>query len=43
MIFWRSGQGPRFVGCGSLLLLSVVIALLVYTLSGGHCVVFIFP
>jgi hypothetical protein len=43
VIFWRPGQGPRFVGCGWLLLLSVVIALLVYTLSSGRCTVFIFP
>ena len=43
MIFWRSGQGPRLMGCGTLLLTSLVITLLVYALSGGQCTLFVFP
>jgi hypothetical protein len=43
MIIWRSGQGPRLMGCGTMLLASIVIALLVYAISGGHCTFFIFP
>lgn len=31
------------LGCGTLLLASLVITLLVYALSGGQCAVFVFP
>jgi hypothetical protein len=43
MMIWRSGQGPRFMGCGTLLLASIVIFLLVLAISGGQCAVFVFP
>jgi hypothetical protein len=43
MIVWGSGGGPRLVGCGALLLASVVIFLVIFALSGGQCGVFIFP
>ena len=43
VIIWRSGRGPRLIGCGTLLLASIVIALLIYTISGGQCTVFVFP
>jgi hypothetical protein len=43
MIVWGSGRGPRLFGCGTALLASIVIALLVYALSGGQCAVFVFP
>jgi hypothetical protein len=43
MISWGAGRGPRLVGCVPLLLASVVIALLVYAVSGGQCTVFVFP
>jgi hypothetical protein len=43
MFIWRSGRGPRLVGCGTLLLASLVIALLIYAISGGQCTVFVFP
>ena len=43
MIVWRSGQGPRLIGCGTLLLVSIVIAILIYAISGGQCTVFVFP
>jgi hypothetical protein len=43
MIFWRSGRGFGMVGCGSLLLTSLVIFLLIYALSGGQCGVIVFP
>jgi hypothetical protein len=43
MITWRSGRGPRLVGCGTLLLASLVIALLIYAISGGQCTVFVLP
>lgn len=45
MIFWSSGsrRGPGMVGCGSLLLTSLVIFFLVLFLSGGQCGVFVFP
>ena len=43
MIFWRSGRGFGMAGCGSLLLTSLVIFLLVYALSGGQCGVIVFP
>jgi hypothetical protein len=31
------------MGCGTALLVGVVIFLLVYALSGGQCTVFVFP
>jgi hypothetical protein len=31
------------VGCGTLLLVSIVIALLIFAVSGGQCVFFVFP
>jgi hypothetical protein len=40
---WSSGRGPRLFGCGTLLLVSIVIALLIYAISGGQCVFFVFP
>ena len=43
MIVWGSGQGPRLLGCGTLLLASIVIALLIFAISGGACTVFVFP
>ena len=43
MFVWRSGRRPRLMGCGTLLLVSLVIAVVVYALSGGQCTVFIFP
>ena len=43
MIFWGSRRGPGLAGCGSLLLTSLVIFLLVYALSGGQCGVLVFP
>jgi hypothetical protein len=43
VIFWRSGQGPRFMGCGAMLFAGLVISLLVYAISGGQCVVFVGP
>jgi hypothetical protein len=43
MIVWRSGRGPRMIGCGTLLLASIVISLLIYAISGGQCAVFVFP
>ena len=43
MIVWGPGQRPRLMGCGTALLVGVVIFLLVYALSGGQCNVFIFP
>lgn len=43
MIIWRSGRRPRMMGCGTLLLASIVIALLIYAISGGQCTVFVFP
>ena len=43
MILWRSGRGPRLVGCGTMLLSALVISLLVYAISGGQCTVFVFP
>ncbi len=43
MFIWRSGQRPRLMGCGTLLLASLVIMLLVYALSGGQCTLFVFP
>ena len=41
MIFW--GGRRAGLGCGSLLLTSVVIFLVVYAFSGGQCGLFIFP
>ena len=43
MIFWSSGRGPRMMGCGTLLLMSLVITLLVFAISGGQCAFFVFP
>jgi hypothetical protein len=43
MIVWRSGRGPRLVGCGTLLLASAAITLLIYAISGGHCIFVAFP
>jgi hypothetical protein len=43
MIVWSSGRGPRLVGCGTALLVSVVIMVLVYWLSGGQCTLVVFP
>jgi hypothetical protein len=43
MFVWRSGRGPRMIGCGTLLLASIVISLLIYAISGGQCAVFVFP
>jgi hypothetical protein len=43
MIIWGSGRRPRLMGCGTLLLTSLVIMLLVYALSGGQCTLFVFP
>jgi hypothetical protein len=43
VIVWTPGRGPRLAGCGTALLVGVVIFLLVYALSGGQCNVFIFP
>ena len=43
MIIWRSGRGPRLAGCGTLLLTSLVVTLLVYALSGWQCTLFVFP
>jgi hypothetical protein len=43
MIVWGPGRGPRLVGCGGLLLASIVIAIFVYAISGGQCTFFIFP
>ena len=43
MMVWGSGRRPRLVGCGTLLLASIVIALLIYAISGGQCTVFVFP
>jgi hypothetical protein len=43
MFVWSSGRGPRLMGCGTLLLTSLVIAVLVYALSGGQCTLFVFP
>jgi hypothetical protein len=43
MIFWSSNSGFRLFGCGALLLLSILIAVVVFVLSGGACTVFIFP
>jgi hypothetical protein len=31
------------IGCGTLLLASIVISLLIYAISGGQCAVFVFP
>jgi hypothetical protein len=43
MLFWSSQSGFRLIGCGALLLLSILIMVLVFVLSGGACTVFIFP
>ncbi len=43
MIVWGSGRGPRLLGCGTLLLASIVISLLIFAISGGACTVFVFP
>ncbi|MEA2639112.1 MAG: hypothetical protein QOF51_506 [Chloroflexota bacterium] len=43
MIIWSSGQGPRLLGCGTLLLASLVITVVVFVLSGGHCALIVFP
>jgi len=43
MIIWSSEKGFRLFGCGVALLLSVLIAIVVFALSGGACTVFIFP
>jgi hypothetical protein len=43
MIVWGSGRGPRLIGCGTLLLTSLVIAILVFAISGGQCAFFVFP
>jgi hypothetical protein len=44
MFVWRSGGGGcSTVGCGTLLLASIVISLLIYAISGGQCAVFVFP
>ncbi len=43
MIIWRSWRGSRLFGCGTLLLTSLVITLLVYAISGGQCTFFVFP
>ena len=43
MFVWRSGQRPRLMGCGTALLVSLVIMLLVYALSGGQCTLVVFP
>jgi hypothetical protein len=43
VIIWRPGQGPRLIGYGTILLASLVIAILVYAISGGNCVLFVAP
>jgi hypothetical protein len=43
MILWRSGRGPRLYGCGMLLLASLVLTVVVFVLSSGHCALFILP
>jgi hypothetical protein len=43
MIVWSSGRGSRLVGCGALLLASLVLMVLVYVFSGGQCTLLIFP
>jgi hypothetical protein len=43
MIVWGGGRGPRLVGCGAMVLVSAVIMVLVYILSGGNCALVIFP
>jgi hypothetical protein len=43
MIIWEPGRGPRLMGCGVLLLVSLAIMVLVFVLSGGACAVFVFP
>lgn len=43
MIFWGSGGGPRLFGCGTALVVCVIIAVLVSVLSGGQCMVIMFP
>ena len=43
MIVWNSGRGPRLVGCGTLLLVSVALMVAIYIFSGGHCVLFVYP
>ena len=43
MIIWRPGRGPRLVGCGTLLPTCLALSLLIYAISGGHCIVFVAP
>ena len=43
MIIWNSGRGPRLLGCGTLVLASLVLMHMVLAVSGGSCTSFIFP
>jgi hypothetical protein len=43
MIVWGPGRGPRLMGCGTVLLVGLVITVLVYALSGGQCTFVVLP